>query len=1204
MPITLINGYPQGPNSLIVPNGSISFQLNVDATVVAAPGGFVAADLVVVFQFNSAGQIQPNTGNAAQIYSNAELNPQDSSGLGTYYLVTFYDQNGARLNKNPMWWQFPEAAGSTVDISQMIPFSTVGGNVIFYPTLFGPPGPAGPTGPQGPQGPAGSSGSIFAGPSPWYDITYYGARALSSFETTTATTASSSSTSVTVASAIDFQMNDGIVIWKAGNAAASASAPTAPTVSCAAVTGSNTFNYLCVGVDEFGGLSANSAATQITNAPAIFGNLPVQISSISQSSGVVTVNTATPINAVEGQQVTIVGIGGAGAGFIGTYAVASAPTSSHFTYALSGNAGSGSVSSSSTARLSNTYNITAITRTGTTISITTNADHNFNAQTSGGAYNYKATVAVVQGIDQQTNASGTADLNGEYVILSASGNSLTLQSAIDYGSATETGVLTGTEQWQPTVTVYEYITVTCPLAYPEPFAYYVYADYTNSGTYTLIGRTLPYQGTFIDYGPWQNQDFAAPAYVPTTITLPAGIATQNQLYVGKITNISGNTLTVTPAVPTQVTSVTAMHDNTVAIQAAMTAAAAAADGTIYIPPSTGSFILNAPLKMPSNSYFNFLVGSKIVANETIMNLAGQFMSWKAAPGISGAGGVAQFGQDAPVPIVGLANPMLFSYNGPLQIQGLGFTGTHSCGQVYVNTIGSGGDNFSAVDCTFIVGGATAGTTIPVILQAGSGYQACPHFTNCTFVGYSYGIGNGAAAQGNIHLGPNIPLLSLRADESNNLAPQGLIMDGNNTFAGRGILFDGSFGQFTAQAQISIYENEAPCTPTLMIWGQSSGGHEIKISHLVNDSQPGAIIGNWAEFSVAPCVTINDCNMSGTSSMLTGSIIGGLVVTNCISPIGQNVNYQALKIGQGGNGQDAAALTGTLYEGFPIAMAGLLNPGIFWPFTPPGSVSASASGSGTIGAATYSVFVTAVGWNGFESLAGYPASVTVNGSQGIASSWTAMAGVQGYNVYLLGGSGSAADSPVRQNNALITTNSYTFTSVSNDGAFPGVDNSGLPLLDGTGLTTPMIRLTDPVKQNTAVQYYTQTVTLTSSQLLALYATPIQILPAPGSNLMYVIQSVSVQYRYSSAAYTLNSATNLILGFGSTPASYPVAEAALSGLVTATHSVVTQAAFTNSNNASSDVINAALYATNDVANLSGGSGTVTLVISYAVVNATAS
>ncbi len=139
--ITLTNGLPQGPNGLVVPSGSISFSLNVDATVIAAPYGFVSAAIPIVFQFDSTGKlVQP-----AQLYSNLELNPQNGIGLGTYYLVTFYDQNGARINLVPMWWQFPEAANSTVDIGEVTPYATVGGNVIFYPTNFAlqPPSPTG-----------------------------------------------------------------------------------------------------------------------------------------------------------------------------------------------------------------------------------------------------------------------------------------------------------------------------------------------------------------------------------------------------------------------------------------------------------------------------------------------------------------------------------------------------------------------------------------------------------------------------------------------------------------------------------------------------------------------------------------------------------------------------------------------------------------------------------------------------------------------------------------------------------------------------------------------------------------------------------------------------------------------------------------------------------------------------------------------------
>ena len=136
--ITLEFGHIQNAANVALANGSITFQLNVDATVISAPYGFVAAAAEVVFQFDATGNlIQP-----CQIWSNIELNPQNSEGLGTYYLVAIYDANGAKVS-GPMWWQFTEAANSTVDISEMVPFATVGGNVIFYPTSFtiNPPAP-------------------------------------------------------------------------------------------------------------------------------------------------------------------------------------------------------------------------------------------------------------------------------------------------------------------------------------------------------------------------------------------------------------------------------------------------------------------------------------------------------------------------------------------------------------------------------------------------------------------------------------------------------------------------------------------------------------------------------------------------------------------------------------------------------------------------------------------------------------------------------------------------------------------------------------------------------------------------------------------------------------------------------------------------------------------------------------------------------
>jgi hypothetical protein len=127
--ITLTGGGIQGPNNVVVPDGSITFTLNMDATVIASPYGLVRAAIPVTFQFDSNGNlIQP-----VQIWSNAELNPQNSSGYGTFYYVAIYDSNGALVSEPGTIWQFAQAANSSVNISTMTSLSPSG---PFYPYPF------------------------------------------------------------------------------------------------------------------------------------------------------------------------------------------------------------------------------------------------------------------------------------------------------------------------------------------------------------------------------------------------------------------------------------------------------------------------------------------------------------------------------------------------------------------------------------------------------------------------------------------------------------------------------------------------------------------------------------------------------------------------------------------------------------------------------------------------------------------------------------------------------------------------------------------------------------------------------------------------------------------------------------------------------------------------------------------------------------
>jgi len=133
--ITLSYGHIQDVSGLpIVPFGSIRLELNCDATLYNTSPPMTGQVLggtknAVQFYFDS----QCDLIGTPQVWSNAELNPQNSDGLGTWYIVNFYDENNTRLNNAPMIWVFPNTGGSTVDIGTMV---SVAGSRIYYPVPF------------------------------------------------------------------------------------------------------------------------------------------------------------------------------------------------------------------------------------------------------------------------------------------------------------------------------------------------------------------------------------------------------------------------------------------------------------------------------------------------------------------------------------------------------------------------------------------------------------------------------------------------------------------------------------------------------------------------------------------------------------------------------------------------------------------------------------------------------------------------------------------------------------------------------------------------------------------------------------------------------------------------------------------------------------------------------------------------------------
>jgi hypothetical protein len=126
------------------------------------------------------------------------------------------------------------------------------------------------------------------------------------------------------------------------------------------------------------------------------------------------------------------------------------------------------------------------------------------------------------------------------------------------------------------------------------------------------------------------------------------------------------------------------------------------------------------------------------------------------------------------------------------------------------------------------------------------------------------------------------------------------------------------------------------------------------------------------------------------------------------------------------------------------------------------------------------------------------------------------------------------------------------------------------------------------------------TLTSAQLLALRATPVTILPAPGASRYYHVIGVTGRYLFGGVAYTLNAGTlKLFMG---PVASAKALTADMSALLTQGTNATTigQAVLGLATLTDAQALNVALQAGNDgAAEFTLGTGTVEFIVEFEVV-----
>jgi hypothetical protein len=190
---------------------------------------------------------------------------------------------------------------------------------------------------------------------------------------------------------------------------------------------------------------------------------------------------------------------------------------------------------------------------------------------------------------------------------------------------------------------------------------------TNGGAYSLVGITEGMDGAFVDWGaqslPGGRYVGAQASYISTGTPTASAV---NGILAGRITGISGTTLTLDTAATATATSQPAAHDNAPIIVAGCTALGAGGSGNLYIP-NGGSVVFNSILNMrdkctfPNPDKMKILVNSAtLVVNEPIV-LRQTANDWES---IGGGGPLGSFTVGQPTSAVnGNAYPIFYMPTG-------------------------------------------------------------------------------------------------------------------------------------------------------------------------------------------------------------------------------------------------------------------------------------------------------------------------------------------------------------------------------------------------------------------------------------------------------------------------------------------------------------------------------------------------------------
>lgn len=640
--------------------------------------------------------------------------------------------------------------------------------------------------------------------------------------------------------------------------------------------------------------------------------------------------------------------------------------------------------------------------------------------------------------------SGVVDgsFNGQFVIMSASGNTFTAMSGMR-SAATSTG---------GSAKVFGYNMVTCPALSGTTVQYLVFGR--TSGSMVKVGRTQRDDNILYDYGSIYNHE-TYPNWYPVAppLTATKGILSTTVVSGGKTSSI----VIANPANAT-LTGTEIQYDDSPAIRKAIAASCAFSgcsqywNNTIFFSPlnhgvaiAPDSYVINSPITIPQG--INLVLDNGIIVNEPITLTASNTVRGVAN------GPSPQFGIQGYTAVVGSAHPKILQHSGnatviegiavdSIDIGGLGFTG-----------------EFTLRNSALV--SDNSATRLPLVL-GGPNTVAMTQLSDITF----YSVDQQSVNTDNEP--PLIPSVWIRCSFA------GLTVKGNgNNLTGRGILFDGrqnsncpaGLGTAGIVFDMGYGISEVPTTPLVSVYGHMQGVFNVVLKNVANADGSAPYAAIWTNIGTHMYLE----NLRGMpscgilSSYKTGFWADSIAIVNSTAVdtacVGQDTGVSMQEVSTwtdlGTIAGNVPTLIGQLNESQPIVLSGPTSFPMLWAYTPTDLTCAVTTGGAvTVDTIRYVLYV--IGYNGGESAIprniGSCIVTTTSGNQTVNLSWAPVPGAKAYLIHKFTNAGFSGRVAACHG---ITTISCSDVFAAGDGTSQisaVLDGTGLPLIDPTQIVT--------------------------------------------------------------------------------------------------------------------------------------------------------